>query len=315
MNAPQPPARFRAKNFRRSRRAADDARATVAVHLAVGSPDLKWRVMLATVLLLAAKLATIAVPFTFKWAVDALTGEAKPPDGRAVLGALDLRRARAAHRRLWGDAHPDGAADAGARRPVRQGRDARGAPARLSDLRAHAPAVAALPPRAQDRRAHARARARPQRHRDHRPHGDPAARADHRRAGADRRRAAVDVRLALRRHHHGDGRALHGVHLLRHRMAHRHPPPHERQRHRRQHQGDRTRCSTTRPSSISSPRSARRSATTAPWRATRTRASRPTRRSRCSMPARRRCSRSGLRPRWCCAWSASAPAPTRSATS
>ncbi len=28
-----------------------------------------------------AKLATIAVPFTFKWAVDALTGDARPPEG------------------------------------------------------------------------------------------------------------------------------------------------------------------------------------------------------------------------------------------
>src|SRR5215216_4559565 len=43
--------------------------------------DLKLRVVLATVLLLAAKLATIAVPFTFKWAVDALTGEVHAPDG------------------------------------------------------------------------------------------------------------------------------------------------------------------------------------------------------------------------------------------
>src|SRR5690348_4985130 len=41
--------------------------------------DLKLRVVWATVLLLAAKLATIAVPFTFKWAVDALTGEGHPP--------------------------------------------------------------------------------------------------------------------------------------------------------------------------------------------------------------------------------------------
>jgi ATP-binding cassette, subfamily B, heavy metal transporter len=41
--------------------------------------DLKMRVVWATVLLLIAKLATIAVPFTFKWAVDALTGEAHPP--------------------------------------------------------------------------------------------------------------------------------------------------------------------------------------------------------------------------------------------
>ncbi|MCC6777501.1 MAG: ATP-binding cassette domain-containing protein [Hyphomicrobiales bacterium] len=41
--------------------------------------DLKLRVGLALVLLLAAKLATIAVPFTFKWATDALTGEGSAP--------------------------------------------------------------------------------------------------------------------------------------------------------------------------------------------------------------------------------------------
>ena len=36
--------------------------------------DLKLRVLGAMVLLLAAKLATITVPFTFKWATDALAG-------------------------------------------------------------------------------------------------------------------------------------------------------------------------------------------------------------------------------------------------
>ncbi|MFL6798393.1 MAG: ABCB family ABC transporter ATP-binding protein/permease [Xanthobacteraceae bacterium] len=41
--------------------------------------DLKTRVGLSMVLLLAAKLATIAVPFTFKWATDALTGETTAP--------------------------------------------------------------------------------------------------------------------------------------------------------------------------------------------------------------------------------------------
>jgi len=41
--------------------------------------DLKMRVVLATLLLLFAKLATIAVPFTYKWAVDALTGTTAPP--------------------------------------------------------------------------------------------------------------------------------------------------------------------------------------------------------------------------------------------
>jgi ATP-binding cassette, subfamily B, heavy metal transporter len=41
--------------------------------------DLKGRVGLAMVLLLLAKLATIAVPFTFKWATDALVGEGTAP--------------------------------------------------------------------------------------------------------------------------------------------------------------------------------------------------------------------------------------------
>ena len=41
--------------------------------------DLQWRVGFSMLLLLAAKLATIAVPFTFKWATDALTGEGTAP--------------------------------------------------------------------------------------------------------------------------------------------------------------------------------------------------------------------------------------------
>jgi ATP-binding cassette, subfamily B, heavy metal transporter len=41
--------------------------------------DLKLRVAFSMVLLVAAKLATIAVPFTFKWATDALTGEGSAP--------------------------------------------------------------------------------------------------------------------------------------------------------------------------------------------------------------------------------------------
>jgi ATP-binding cassette, subfamily B, heavy metal transporter len=41
--------------------------------------DLQHRVVWATVLLFAAKLATIAVPFTFKWAVDALSGQGSAP--------------------------------------------------------------------------------------------------------------------------------------------------------------------------------------------------------------------------------------------
>src|SRR6185369_4999362 len=41
--------------------------------------DLKLRVLGAMVLLLVAKLATIAVPFTFKWATDALAGGGSAP--------------------------------------------------------------------------------------------------------------------------------------------------------------------------------------------------------------------------------------------
>ena len=43
--------------------------------------DLKLRVVFATVLLFVAKFATIAVPFTFKWATDALAGHGTAPVG------------------------------------------------------------------------------------------------------------------------------------------------------------------------------------------------------------------------------------------
>jgi ATP-binding cassette, subfamily B, heavy metal transporter len=42
-------------------------------------PDLKLRVVGAIALLFVAKLATVAVPFTFKWATDALTGHPTAP--------------------------------------------------------------------------------------------------------------------------------------------------------------------------------------------------------------------------------------------
>jgi len=41
--------------------------------------DLKGRVLFATALIFAAKFATIAVPFTFKWATDALAGHGSAP--------------------------------------------------------------------------------------------------------------------------------------------------------------------------------------------------------------------------------------------
>src|SRR5712671_4326967 len=47
--------------------------------------DLKLRVVIAMVLLLFAKLATIAVPFTFKWATDALAGQGSASDASSWL--------------------------------------------------------------------------------------------------------------------------------------------------------------------------------------------------------------------------------------
>src|SRR6266702_42773 len=83
MNAPQPP-----ESFRRQKPISADRGAllTTLVHLwpyiwPSDRADLKMRVVWATVLLLAAKLATVAVPFSFKWAVDALSGEAHVPAG------------------------------------------------------------------------------------------------------------------------------------------------------------------------------------------------------------------------------------------
>ena len=45
------------------------------------------------VLLFGAKLATIAVPFTFKWAVDALTGQGSAPVAADIVARLGDRRA------------------------------------------------------------------------------------------------------------------------------------------------------------------------------------------------------------------------------
>ena len=56
----------------------------------VARRDLKARVVFATVLIFAAKFATIAVPFTFKWATDALAGHGTAPVGpdNVIMWAL-----------------------------------------------------------------------------------------------------------------------------------------------------------------------------------------------------------------------------------
>ena len=54
--------------------------------------DLQWRVVWSTLLLFGAKLATVAVPFTFKWAIDALTGQGSAPVAADSLGWHDAAR-------------------------------------------------------------------------------------------------------------------------------------------------------------------------------------------------------------------------------
>ena len=134
--------------------------------------DLKMRVVWSVVLLLFAKLATLSVPFTFKWAIDALTGADTAPvqsrigdvaDRLALDHDGELRRLRVVMAVLtqW----RDGIFATVAMHAVRK--------LAFPHLRPHARTVAALPSGAQDRRADARARARPQRHRRHRADGDP----------------------------------------------------------------------------------------------------------------------------------------------
>ena len=153
--------------------------------------DLKRRVLMAFVLLLVAKFVTISVPFSFKWATDALVAlsEGRAQRNTSVLAALYLRRSRSC------SPTPPFASrwrcHAASRRTVRQGRAACRAQARASHFRAHARAFAALSSRAQDRRTDAGPRARAKRHRGIGAARDLAARADHRRVRARHGRPAL----------------------------------------------------------------------------------------------------------------------------
>ena len=201
--------------------------------------DLQLRVLLAMVLLLAAKLATIAVPFTFKWATDALAGQGSAPVAASswlvwVFAAPILMTIAYGGMRIL----------MAVLTQVRDGifaKVAMNAVRRLAyltfehmhrlSLRFHLERKTGGLTRVLERGRNAIETIVRMVIMQLVPTGH--------RARADRRGAALSVRLALRRGHPGDGRLLHGVHLLRHRMAHRHPPPDERQRHRRQRQGDR----------------------------------------------------------------------------
>jgi hypothetical protein len=114
--------------------------------------DLRRRVWLATLLLLVAKAATVAVPFTFKWATDALVGQNTapfPPDPWLSSWLTWVIRTHRDDRRLWRHAHPDGGLHAIARWTVRKGCVI----PRCAGLRftfEHMHQLAALPSRTQD---------------------------------------------------------------------------------------------------------------------------------------------------------------------
>ncbi len=183
--------------------------------------DLKMRVVWSMVLLLIAKLATLSVPFTFKWAIDALNGTPSAPVQPSnwsmwlIASPLLMTASYGAVRVLMA--------------VLTQWRDGIFARVAMHAVRKLAYITFVDP----------RAGAWPHRHRSDRADGDPAADSDHRRGVAADGRAALAVRLALRARHRDHGRGLHVLHLSRDRMADRNPPQDERFRHRSEYQGDR----------------------------------------------------------------------------
>ena len=136
-------------------------------------------------------------------------------------------------------ARPDGGLDANARGPFRARRLACGPPPRASHLRAHAPLVAALPSRTQDRRPHTRARARPAWHRGVVPPHHDDGHSDRHRIRARDLGSLAAFRLALRRARDGHDRHLSLLHGGRDELADRHPTRHEQFGYRGDHQGRR----------------------------------------------------------------------------
>src|SRR5712672_1534968 len=191
--------------------------------------DLKMRVVWSMVLLLVAKLATVSVPFTFKWAIDALTGANSAP-------------VQPSNWTLWLIASPLlMTASYGAVRVLMailtQWRDGIFARVAMHAVRklAYIPFVHM---HELSLRFHLDAGAAALQHRGDRQNGDPAAGTDRRRGDAVDGRTAVAVRLALRAGDHDHRRGVHVFYLCRDRMADRDPPQDERFRHRGKHKGE-----------------------------------------------------------------------------
>ena len=230
--------------------------------------DLKMRVVWSMVLLLVAKLATLSVPFTFKWAIDALTGADTAPVQSSnwtlwlIASPLIMTLSYGAVRVLMAvlTQWRDGIFARVAMHAVRK-------LAYLTFVHMHELSL----------RFHLE-----------RKTGGLTRVLERGRLGIEvivrmvilqlvptivevsllMARAVVAVRLALRAGHHDHRRDLHVLHLHRDRMADRDSPQDERFRHRGQHQGDRL-ASELRDGQIFQRRGTRsRRATTVRWSAT-----------------------------------------------
>ena len=202
-------------------------------------PDLQRSVAFSLVLVLIAKIVTVAVPFTFKWATDALvasTGGHQPTTdvspwliGAPVLAAVLYGAARVLMSGLV---------------QLREGLFAKVAMHAVRKLaietfeHMHTLSLRFHLERKTGGLTRVLERGRTGIEELSRMDGDDAPAHDRRvRAGALRVRRRV--RLALRRGHGGDDRGLSLVHDHRHGLAHDHPPDDERQRQRGEHQGGR----------------------------------------------------------------------------
>ena len=239
-------------------------------------------------LLFGAKLATVAVPFTFKWAVDALTGQGSAPvapDAWLVwvfAAPIAMTLAYGAMRILMAllTQARDGVFAKVAMHAVRRLAILTFEHMHLLSLRFHLERKTGGLTRVLER-------------------GRNAIETIVRMVILQLLPTIVEVALiagvllyqfdwryvvAIARHR----RALHVVHLHRDRVAHLDPPPHERQRHRRQHQGDRL-AAQLRDGQVFRRRGARgASATTARWSATSDASVQLLRLARtCSTPGRR----------------------------
>ena len=204
--------------------------------------DLRMRVVWSVVLLLIAKVATLTVPFTFKWAIDALTGADSAP-------------VQASNWKLWLLASPFimTASYGGLRvlmAVLTQWRDGIFARVAMHAVRKLA-FLTFVHMHELSLRFHLE-----------RKTGGLTRVLERGRLGIEQivrmvilqlvptivevslhdGRAAVEVRLALSGRDPDHRRAVHVLYLQGDGMADRDPPRHERVRYRRQHQGDRTRC-------------------------------------------------------------------------